>query len=73
MFTGIITDIGRIEAIAHDHALDPRIARHVDVGIGHDEDLEPVALRHAIDLGLHRAGIGIDIDHAKSASAWKAI
>ena len=36
--------------------------RHADEAVGDDGDRQPVARRDAIDLVLHRTGVGIDID-----------
>ena len=44
-----------------DHDLfDPRLARRVDPAVGDHEDMQAVAAAHAIDLVLHRAGVGVD-------------
>ena len=56
-----------VHAGADDHGLDRRIARHCDGAVGDDEDfeggaLERVALGDAINLLLHRAGVGVDVD-----------
>ena len=61
--------VRRVEAVGDHDQLDPRIARHVHVGIADDEDLEPVTLGHAVDLGLHWAGIGVDIDRRQDNTA----
>jgi hypothetical protein len=55
-----------IHAGADDHALDQRIARHRDGGVGDDEDfeggaLERMALGDAINLLLYWAGVGVDV------------
>ena len=62
VFSGALGDpvVGNIGAFGHDHPLDHVAARHGHEGIGHHKDLEAVALRHPVNLGLYRTGIGID-------------
>ena len=67
----IILGIGGIRALRHDHALDHVAARHVHESIGDDKDVNRVALRHAIDLGLHRAGVGVDEDADGGRLIWR--
>src|SRR5258708_28403445 len=50
-------------------SLDARVARHVDVGIADDIDLETIALGHAIDLALDRTSVGIDVDRNQLSTA----
>ena len=59
--------VGLVHAGADHDALDEVRARHRDRRIRHDDDLQRRAaqhesLGHAIDLLLHRAGVGIDIE-----------
>ena len=56
-----------VHAGADDDALDKRIARHRDRAVADDEDfersaLERMALGDAINLLLHRAGVGVDVE-----------
>jgi hypothetical protein len=53
--------------VGADHDTLDRIARHRDGAVGDDEDFEGnaferMALGDAINLLLHRAGIGVDLD-----------
>jgi hypothetical protein len=54
--------VGGIHAGAYHHALNPRLARHRDRAIGDHIDLQPVSLSDAVDLRLHRAGVGVHVD-----------
>ncbi len=50
--------------------LDQRILRHADEADGHDGDRQPVAGGDAIDLVLHRAGVGVDVDADGRRRLW---
>src|SRR4029077_12411577 len=71
-FAGALGDpvVGGIEAVVHHDPLDARIARHVDVAVGDDEDLQAVTLGHPVDLGLDRTGIGIYLDLCEDRTAF---
>ncbi len=52
--------VGDIHPRRHDHALDQLVPRHIDEAVGDHEHFEAVARCDAVDLVLHRTGIGID-------------
>ncbi len=54
--------VGDVGPRRNDDALDVGRARNHDRAVGDDEDLEPKTRRYAIDLVLHRTGVGVDID-----------
>ena len=63
-FAGALRDpvVGGIHAGTGGDALDQRILRHADEIARDHADRQAVPDRDAIDLVLHRAGVGIDID-----------
>jgi hypothetical protein len=51
-----------VEAAVDDHPLDQRRLRHLHEAVGHHPNLQAIAACDPVDLVLHRAGIGIDVD-----------
>ncbi|QYJ07024.1 hypothetical protein KUV82_13435 [Qipengyuania flava] len=47
---------------SYHHALHPRAHRYAKRAVADHADMGLVALGHAVDLLLHRAGIGVDED-----------
>ena len=54
--------VGGVHARARGHPFDHRVLRHADEARSDDRDRDMVARGDAIDLVLHRAGIGVDVD-----------
>jgi hypothetical protein len=61
-----------IRPVGHKDRLNQRVGRGPDAPVGYQNHRDPQARCHPLGLGLHRAGIGVDIKgHANSALAWK--
>ena len=56
-----VVDIVELATRDH-HQLDRRRERHLHPGVRHDDDRHPQPPCDAIDLLLHRTGVGIDED-----------
>lgn len=52
--------IGRVELVIHEHEREPLLAGNPHLRIGHQGNLDSVALRYPVDFVLHRTAIGID-------------
>ncbi|CCE95610.1 hypothetical protein SFHH103_01111 [Sinorhizobium fredii HH103] len=57
-----------VETRRYDDIVHHRVTRRPQPRIGDEGDFEAVAFGHLEDFRLHRAGIGIDIDHRQSTS-----
>ncbi|MNR12323.1 hypothetical protein D3C85_1286730 [compost metagenome] len=65
--------VGHVGAGVDHHLFDQGLARDIDPGVRHYEDLEAVAAGHAIDLLLHGAGVGVDVEgggHGGFMARW---
>jgi hypothetical protein len=80
--TRLIDDpvVSRVEGARYDLHTDPRRTRHLHPRICDERDREAVALRDSHDLGLHRAGVGVDIDpwtgmvsQLMAVTAWPSV
>src|SRR6056297_1464164 len=61
--------VGHVGAFGHDDRFDQRILRGAQAAVRDDEHLHLVAGADLFDLGLHGAGIGVDIDaHGEGAA-----
>jgi len=59
---GAVPRRGGVKPRAGGDPLDRWVVRQVDEAGRHDRDRQPVARCDAIDLVLHRAGVGVDMD-----------